>query len=166
MLRLFRVKGKVNWIALIISILIPLLVGFLSSYLVGSDAYNSFEELTKPGFAPPAWVFAPAWIILYTLMGIASYRVWMYRSNRSDVRSALIVYGVQLFFNFLWTIIFFGLGLRGVAYIEIIILLILIIITTIRFYKIDKISGYLMIPYILWVSFASVLNLSIWLLNK
>lgn len=165
MLRLFRVNGKINWLALIISILIPLSVGFLSSYLV-KDSYQTFQELTKPSFAPPASVFAPVWTVLYILMGIASYRVWMYGLDRQDVRTALVFYGLQLFFNFLWTIIFFGLGLRGLAYIEIIILLILIIITTSRFYKIDKTAGYLFIPYLLWTMFASVLNMSIWLLNK
>lgn len=164
MLKLFRVNGKINWLALIISILIPLTVGFLSSYFI-KDSYQTFQELTKPSFAPPASVFGPVWTVLYILMGIASYRVWMYGSNRQDVQNALVFYGLQLFFNFLWTILFFGLGLRGLAYIEIIILLILIIITTSKFYKIDKISGYLFIPYLLWVAFASILNLSIWLLN-
>lgn len=164
LLRLFRVNGKINWLALIIAILIPLLVGALSSYLAG-DSYQTFQELTKPSFAPPAWVFAPVWTVLYILMGIASYRIWMYGLNRQDVRGALLFYGLQLFFNFLWTITFFGLGLRGPAYIVIIILIILIMITTIRFYKIDKIAGYLLIPYLLWTMFASALNLSIWLLN-
>lgn len=165
MLNLFRVNGKINWAALIISIIIPLLVGFLSSYFI-MDSYQAFEELNKPSFAPPASLFGPVWTILYILMGIASYRVWMYGTDRQDVRSALLFYGLQLVFNFLWPIIFFGSGLRGLAYIEIIILLILVIITTFKFYNIDKTSGYLLIPYVLWVAFASVLNLSIWLLNR
>ncbi len=164
MLRLFKVNGRVNIRALFISILIPLLVGFLSSYLV-RDTYETFESLIKPSFAPPASVFAPVWTVLYILMGIASYRIWMYGTNRQDVCSALLYYGLQLIFNFMWTIIFFGLGLRGFAYVEILILLLLIIITTIKFYRIDKLAGYLLLPYLLWVSFASILNLSIWLLN-
>jgi len=165
LLRLFRVNGKTNWIALAISIMIPLLVGLLSAYLI-KDTFQNYAMLNKPSFAPPTQVFQPAWTLLYILMGIASYRVWMYGIGRPDVRSALFYYGLQLIFNFLWSIIFFGLGLRGLAYIEIIILLILIIITTIKFYRIDRIAGYLLVPYILWVSFASVLNLSIWLLNR
>lgn len=164
MLRLFRVNGRVNIRALFISILIPLLVGFLSSYLVG-DTYEAFENLIKPSFAPPASIFGPVWTVLYILMGIASYRIWMHGTNRKDVSSALVYYGLQLIFNFLWTIIFFGLGLRGFAYAEIMVLLFLIIITTIKFYRIDKLAGYLLVPYLLWVSFASILNLSIWLLN-
>ncbi|WP_432405916.1 TspO/MBR family protein [Wukongibacter sp. M2B1] len=164
MLRLFRVNGRINWSSLIISIMIPLLVGFLSSYFI-RDAFQTYGQLNKPSFAPPAQIFQPAWTILYILMGIASYRIWMYGIERSDVRSALFYYGLQLIFNFLWSIIFFRLELRGLAYIEIIILLVLIIITTIKFYRIDKVAGYLLVPYILWVTFASVLNLSIWLLN-
>ncbi len=164
MSRLFMVNGKVNLRALFISILIPLLVGFLSSYLVG-NTYETFESLNKPSFAPPASVFGPVWTVLYILMGIASYRIWMYGTENKEVSRALMYYGLQLMFNFLWTIIFFGLELRGFAYIEILILLLLIIITTIKFYRIDKTAGYLMIPYLLWVSFASLLNLSIWLLN-
>lgn len=164
MLRLFRVNGKINWIALFVSIIIPLLVGFLSSYFI-RDTYEPYAQLVKPSFAPPSQVFRPVWTLLYILMGIASYRVWMYGIEKMDVSNALFYYGLQLIFNFLWPIIFFGLGLRGLAYIEIIILLILIIITTIKFYRIDSIAGYLLIPYILWVAFASIINLSIWLLN-
>lgn len=162
---IFRVKGKVNYGALIISVIIPLAIGFISSFLVG-DSYEIFQELNKPSYTPPGWVFAPVWTILYTLMGIASYRIWMYGTENRGVRGALFTYGVQLILNFLWTIIFFGLQLRGLALIEIIILLIFIIITTIRFYRIDKTAGYLLIPYILWVSFAAILNFSIWRLNR
>ncbi|MCG8539380.1 MAG: tryptophan-rich sensory protein [Clostridia bacterium] len=164
MLELFRVNGRINFTALVVSIFIALSVGLLSSYFVMST-FEEYVELIKPSFAPPASVFAPVWTVLYTLMGIASYRIWMYGTEREDVRSALFYYGLQLFFNFLWTIIFFGLGLRGLAYLEIILLLILIIVTTVRFYRIDEIAGYLFIPYVLWVAFASVVNLSIWLLN-
>lgn len=165
MTSIFKVGGRVNYGALIISILIPLAVGFISSFLVG-DSYGIFQELNKPSFAPPGWIFAPVWTILYILMGIASYRVWMYETENREIRAALFVYGIQLILNFLWTIIFFGLQLRVVAFIEIIILLIFIIITAIRFYRIDKIAAYLLIPYILWVSFAAILNFSVWRLNR
>ncbi|EOD01493.1 TspO/MBR family protein [Caldisalinibacter kiritimatiensis] len=160
-MKLFKVNGKKNYLALIIAIAIPLLVGFLSSYLV-RDGYQTFETLNKPFFAPPAGIFAPVWTILYILMGIASYRIWML----PQVKKSLRLYGIQLFFNFLWSIIFFGLALRGLAFLEIIVLLILIIATTKSFFKLDKISGYLLIPYVIWVSFASLLNLSVWLMNR
>ncbi len=164
-MRILKVNGKVNYIALIIAILIPQLLGFASAYF-SRDAYAMFDELVKPDFAPPGWIFAPVWAILYTLMGVASYRVWMKRKENDDVKEALTWYGVQLIFNFLWTILFFTVGLRGIALIEILILLVLIIITAVKFYGIDKIAGYLFIPYILWVAFAAILNFSIWFLNK
>jgi tryptophan-rich sensory protein len=164
-MKLFEVNGKRNYIALIIAIAIPLLVGFLSSYFT-RDGFEVFQLLKKPFFAPPGEVFAPVWTVLYILMGIASYRIWMLGTEKLQVKKALRLYGIQLFFNFLWSILFFGLGLRGLAFIEIIILLILIIATTRRFHNLDKIAGYLLIPYIIWVSFASLLNLSIWLLNR
>ncbi|MFW6389904.1 MAG: TspO/MBR family protein [Halanaerobiales bacterium] len=148
---------------LIICLTIPLVTGLLSGYLT-ADEVKIYDELVLPAFAPPGWVFGPAWIFLYLMMGYASYRIWKKRYNY-NVKNSLSYYGIQLIFNFFWTIIFFGLGLRGFAFLEILILLILIIVTTIKFYDIDKISAYMMFPYIIWVSFAAVLNYSIWILN-
>lgn len=151
--------------SLIVAILIPQLVGILSGYLT-RDSMAAYQELIQPSFAPPGWVFAPVWIVLYLLMGIASWLVYKKRDeNEKGVQNALFIYGLNLFFNFFWTIIFFGLGLRGFAFVEIIVLLAIIILTTIQFYKIDKRTLPLMLPYILWVAFASVLNFSIWILN-
>ncbi len=162
---IFKINGRVSYGALILSIIIPLAVGFTSTLLVG-DSYEMFQQINKPSFAPPGWIFGPVWTILYILMGIASYRIWMQGIEKREVRVALFFYGFQLILNFLWTIIFFGLQLMGLAFIEIITLLIFIIITAVRFYKIDKVAGYLLIPYILWVSFAAILNFSIWRLNR
>lgn len=162
--RLIRVKGRINLKALLIFILIPVLVGYVSSRLT-MNSFEAYQQLQKPNFSPPGWVFGPVWTILYVLMGIASYRIYMYGIKRKDVKSALVVYFIQLFLNFLWSIIFFRLQLRGLAYIEILILAALILLTIDKFYKIDKPAGILMIPYLLWVVFASILNLSVWLLN-
>lgn len=158
-------KKPFNLLSLIIAILIPLAVGFLSSFLSRSGM-EAYQSLIKPAFSPPGWIFAPVWTVLYILMGIASYRIWRLGPENPEVRSALKSYAMQLALNFLWSILFFGLGLRFLAFIDIILLLIFILITTIQFYRLDKPAAYLMIPYILWVSFAAVLNYTIWQLNR
>lgn len=163
--KLISVNGNIDWGALIISIIIAEGIGYLSAaFSMTSPSY--YKELARPSFAPPAWIFGPVWIILYLLMAIAAYRVWMYRNTKKGVYRALFYYFLQLLLNFLWSIIFFRYRLIAIAFFEIIILLIFIIITTVKFFKIDKISGLLMIPYILWVSFASILNYSLWILNS
>jgi tryptophan-rich sensory protein len=153
-----KIKG------IIISIAIPQIVG-MSSALLTAGTMDIYNRLKIPAFAPPGWVFGPAWTILYALMGYASYRIWQKRANY-DVKSALTYYGIQLFFNFAWSLIFFRFALRGIAFFEILILLLLIIITTVKFSKIDRIAAYLMFPYIGWVSFAMILNYAVWVLNK
>ncbi len=160
-----RVITKKNILGLLISIAIAEGVGLLSALLT-MNTIDKYKLLEKPSFSPPGWVFPVVWSILFLLMGIASYIVYSRGLDRKGVKSALLFYVIQLVFNLLWSIIFFRLGLRGLAFIWIIALLILIIITTVKFFKISRPAGYLMIPYILWVIFASILNLSIWLLNK
>ncbi len=155
-----------NFLQALVSILISEGVGFLSSILSSGNMQQIFETLKQPSFAPPAWLFAPVWIILYALMGLAAYRIWKLGTDRKDVKKALYLYVIQLFLNFLWPIIFFRFGLIGLALLEIVILLLFIVLTTKSFLKLDKIAGYLMIPYVLWVMFATILNYSIWILNK
>lgn len=147
---------------ILISIAIPEAVGILSALLT-AGTMEIYKNLNQPAFSPPGWLFAPVWTLLYALMGYASYRVW--KSRDSGRRDALIFYGIQLALNFFWSIIFFRFQFRGIALIELIILLAFIVIATIKFYKIDKIAAYLMIPYIAWVSFAGILNYAIWILN-
>lgn len=161
---ILKVRNKYNIKILIFSILLPLSIGSLSAFL-GMSGANEYVELINPKWAPPSFVFAPVWTVLYILMGIASYRVLMYDIRWSKNRLAIILYYIQLLLNFLWSILFFRLELRGIAFIEILLLLFFIVLTYIKFYKIDKISAKLLIPYILWVSFAAVLNYSIWVLN-
>nr|WP_207659278.1 TspO/MBR family protein [Anaerobacterium chartisolvens] len=161
----FKVDGKFSLKKLIASILISEGVGIASSVFSMGSA-GIYKKLAQPWFAPPAWIFPPVWGLLFLLIGIAAYRIWMLGTDRKDVRNALLYYGIQLIFNFLWPIIFFTAGLRGLAFVEIIILLAAIIITTIKFFKLDKTAGYLMLPYVLWVAFASILNYSLWQLNR
>lgn len=164
MKKLFTVKGQIDLFALVISIIISEGVGFLSA-MYSMNMGDFYKELIKPSFAPPAWIFAPVWIVLYLLMGIAAYRIWMHGTYAKGVKSALFYYGLQLVFNFFWSIIFFRFRLVAIAFFEIIILIILILITTIKFFKLDIISGLLMLPYLLWVVFAAVLNYFLWILN-
>lgn len=123
---------------------------------------ENFAMLQKPTFAPPGFLFPVVWTILNVLMGIASYLVL---TSGKPTGNALIVYGIQLVFNFFWSILFFNLGLCMFAFLWLVLLWLLILLTTVLFYQILKPAGYLMIPYLLWVTFAGYLNLGICLLN-
>ena len=150
---------------MLVAIAIPEAVGMLSALLT-ADTMMVYMNLRRPSFSPPGWVFGPVWTLLYALMGYASYRVWNKRKEDPKVKGALGVYGFQLFLNFIWTILFFRMQLRGVAFVDIILLLALIAVTTVKFFNIDRSAGYIMIPYIMWVSFASVLNYAFWSINR
>ncbi len=144
-----------------------LIVGWLSSYATESNNDVWYPTLEKPSFNPPSWVFGPVWTILYIMMGIAAGIIWSkIDTQRETVKNALMFFGIQLALNALWSILFFGLKNPLLALIEIIILWLLIYETYIKFSKIDKTSGYLLIPYLLWVAFAFALNASIWWLNR
>ncbi|MCC5908798.1 MAG: tryptophan-rich sensory protein [Balneolaceae bacterium] len=123
-----------------------------------------YDSIQKPDWNPPAWVFGPVWTTLYTMMGVAGWLVWK-NYGFTDAKAALSVFLIQLILNGLWSQIFFGLQEPGWAFLEIILLLAAIILTTILFFEKNRVAGWLMIPYILWVSFATVLNGAIWWLN-
>ncbi len=159
-----HLKSIKNLKALIICIAIPLLVGMLAGF-ISSNSMEQFQNLNQPPLSPPGFIFPIMWSILYILMGIASYLVLTSNSSDKEKLSALKFYGLQLIFNFFWSIIFFNFELYLFAFVWLIILLLLIIITTIKFYNISKPAGYLLIPYILWVTFAGYLNLAIYILN-
>lgn len=165
MFGILKVGGKVKVINLILSVFIALAVGGLSGFL-GMSNMKDYETFAKPIFSPPAWVFPIVWTVLYILMGVAAYRIFQQGKAGKDTKKALVLYGIQLFLNFLWTIIFFRFRLYGLAFVELLLLLVFIMLTTFEFFKIDKIAGWLMMPYILWVSFAGVLNFAIWFLNS
>jgi benzodiazapine receptor len=164
MFNIFKVDGKTNIVALIISILLAEGIGFLSGFLSMTSS-SAYENFNKPSFSPPGWVFPVVWTILYFLMAVAAYRIWMKGKSGENVSKALLLYAFQLFLNFLWSIIFFRFRLYAIAFLELLVLLVFILLTTFEFYDIDKPAAYLMIPYIAWVSFAGVLNYTIWMLN-
>lgn len=141
------------------------LVGIAATPFTLSTISTWYQTLQKPPFSPPNWIFGPVWTILYFLMGVAAYLVWIKGLEKRAVKTALSIFIAQLVFNFFWSILFFGLHSPLLALIDILILWILILITIIKFHKISKIASYLLIPYILWVTFATILNLSIVLLN-
>ncbi len=152
---------KIQWKKLIICIVIPLAVGALSALLTGGGM-EAFKTLNKPAFSPPGWLFPVAWTILYILMGIASYLVL---TSGKQSKTALSVYGIQLVFNFFWSIIFFGFEAYLFAFVWLVVLWVLILATMILFFRISEPAAYLLLPYLLWVTFAGYLNYSIYLLN-
>jgi tryptophan-rich sensory protein len=163
MKKILKVKNDFNLFIFLLSIIITLGIGYLSSSFIRGYG-EMYNNLIRPVFAPPSWIFPVVWTILYIMMGIAVYRIWMVGKGEC-VRKALVLYFIQLVFNFLWPLIFFRFRLRAIAFLEIILLIIFIALTTAEFYKKDKISGNLMLPYLVWCIFAVVLNYSIWLLN-
>ncbi len=148
---------------LIKNLAIPLLVGAVAGFLTKEDVKEFMATAQKPSFMPPGWLFPVVWTVLYILMGISAYLAEI--SPKNDKSRAFIFYYAQLFFNFCWSFIFFTWNMYLLALIWIIVLLALIIITTIKFRKLNKLSAYLMIPYILWVSFATVLTYAVYTLN-
>ena len=154
---------KIQWKKLLLCLAIPLAVGGLATLLSGGMA--DFQEMVQPPLSPPGWVFPVVWTILYLLMGYASYRVVVSSAEQIQVRKALRLYGAQLALNFLWPLIFFGLEWYLVAFIVLAALWILIFLTVRAFCKIDEAAGNLLLPYLLWVTFAGYLNLGVYLLN-
>lgn len=152
---------KIQWKSLIICLAISLTVGSLSAFLT-RNSMETFNSIIKPAFSPPGWLFPVVWTILYILMGIASYLV-LTSGKPND--SALAIYSIQLVFNFFWSIIFFNMKLYLFAFLWLVLLWLLILKTALLFYQISKPAGYLMVPYLLWVTFAGYLNFSIYLLN-
>ena len=149
---------------LIVAVAIPLLVGGLSALLAGG--MSSFDSVQKPPLSPPGWLFPVVWSLLYILMGVASHIVYSASAPTYLKNGALLTYAAQLFFNFMWSIIFFRFEAYLFAFVWLVLLLILIITTAVRFYKIKPLAGILLIPYIIWVAFAGYLNLAIYFLNR
>lgn len=154
----------------IISILIPLAVGyassFISSFIAGIDTETYYSQLIKPGFAPPSFVFPIIWTILCILMGISAYKVMKKGYNVAKVSDAMFYYWLQLALSFIWSILFFGFDLRFTALVDLIILIIIVLIMIKKFEKIDKKASYLNILYLVWLLYALFLNYFIWMINK
>ncbi len=152
-----------NWKKLAISLAIPLAVGALAALLSGTmDTYSAMD---KPPLSPPGWVFPVVWTVLYLLMGYASYLVVTADAPQEQKRKALILYGLQLAANFVWPLLFFAAGMPLTALLWLILLWVLIFLTIRAFSDISERAGDLLIPYILWVTFAAYLNLGIYLLS-
>ena len=148
----------------IISILIAQAAGLIGSIFTITSLESWYQTINTPSWNPPSWLFGPVWTLLYLSMSISLYLIW----NQKDgvkTKTALIFFAIQLGLNTLWSIVFFGMRLPSAAFVEILILLIFIVLTIIKFFSISKVSAYLLIPYLLWVSFASLLNLYIVRLN-
>ncbi|WP_167848739.1 TspO/MBR family protein [Methanolobus halotolerans] len=155
----------VDWKKLIASIVICQLAGILGAIFTASAIPTWYASLEKPFFVPPSWTFSVVWTILYLMMGLALYLVWKKGWGSRDVRIAMGVFGLQLFLNFLWSILFFGLRSPLLGLIEIVFLWLAIIATIWSFYRISRTAGLLLLPYIVWVSFAALLNYYFFVLN-
>ena len=155
-----------NTIRFVLAVAVPLSVGALSGFATAGGVATWYPTLTKPTFNPPAWIFGPVWTVLYIMMGIAAFLVWRQGSPTPWVKPALALFTVQLIFNGLWSVLFFGMQSPGLAFAEIILLLLAIVATLWLFWRVVPIAGMLLLPYLAWVMFATLLNGSIWLLNR
>ena len=177
-----------NLLRLVVSIIICELAGVIGSFFTVSQISGWYGALNKPAFNPPAWIFAPVWTTIFILMGVSLYLVWTNKWlpvnkinlknkkpwNKLSVKflsgswkqlNIILIFAIQLVLNILWSLIFFGAHSAGVAFFELIMLWFAIIFTIVNFYRVSKLAAWLMLPYILWVSFAGFLNFFIWVLN-
>ena len=150
--------GLVGWLAL------SLAAGVVGSIATAEATRTWYPTLERPAFTPPAWVFGPAWTLLYILMGVAAWRVWR-TLGFAGARGGLGLFLVQLAVNAAWSFTFFHFRLPGWAFVHIVVLWVLIVATVMAFWRHDRSAALLLVPYLAWVSFASVLNFEIWRLN-
>ena len=157
-------------LAIAIKFIVCLAVTFSAALAASLFSRSALSEwyinLNKPFFTPPDWLFGPVWTVLYLLMALSAFLVWNKGLTNAVVRIALVLYLLQLILNFLWTPLFFGLRMPFFAFIEILLLWAAIVLTILAFARVSTAAALLLLPYILWTSFAAVLNLSIWLLNR
>lgn len=152
-------------IRLAIAIVVCELIGLIGTPFTISAIPTWYRSLNKPFFSPPNWVFGPVWTILYLLMGISVFIIWEKGLKKKKVKEAVWYFGIQLILNFIWTFLFFGLRSLLFGMIDIVMLWIFILLTILKFYKLSKPAAYMLIPYLMWVSFASILNFSVLILN-
>lgn len=154
-----------KYLQLAFFIFISELAGIVGSVFTSPAIPTWYASLNKPSFNPPGWLFGPVWITLYAMMGTASYLIWQKWNESGLAKIALVLFFVHLFFNALWSILFFGFKNPMLAFFEIMILWIMILVLVMLYWKLDKRASLLLLPYLFWVSFASVLNFYIWRLN-
>jgi translocator protein len=152
-------------IELIIAVLIAQTAGIIGAFFTAPAIPTWYAQLEKPDFHPPDGLFGPVWVALYTLMGVASFLVWRKRGANPYASGSLVAYAVHLMFNALWPVVFFGLRRPDWAFALIVVLWAMILTVMVLFFRVDRRATYLMLPYILWVSYAAVLNFSILQLN-
>ena len=158
-------KHKIQYGPLAAALAIPLAVGGFSAFLT-RDGMNYFKIVSKPPLSPPTWVFPVMWTILYLMLGAASYLIWVSGASNARRDRALTVYGLGLAVNFLWPIVFFTMRFYLTAFVLLLLLWILAVVTALLFSCIEEKAGKLLIPYIVWLSFAAYLNVGVWLLNR
>lgn len=150
---------------LIVAVLIPLIVGATSGFFTVTGVGSWYQTINKPSWNPPGWIFGPVWTSLYIMMGIALFLVWRAEVNPGVKKKAIVLFSIQLLLNFSWSFIFFNQQQIGWALVEIIILWVFILLTIFAFGKINPAAAWLLVPYISWVSFATILTYTIWKLN-
>jgi len=150
---------------LVLCIAIPLIIGIIGSFFTMPEVGGWYAGLQKPSFNPPAWIFGPVWTLLYILMGVSLWLVIRDGMSSRPVQQAVALFAVQLALNLAWSVIFFGMHLIAVAFIEVLILVIFIIATMLTFRRINPTAGWLFVPYLCWTAFASVLTGTLWFLN-
>jgi len=150
---------------LVASVFLCQIAGFLGSLFTIPAIPTWYATLKKPFFTPPNWIFSPVWISLFILMGISLFFVWQ-RQGHPQFKKALIFFFVQLILNILWSVVFFGLRAPLLGFMDIVFLWMAILFTILNFLKVSKFAGVLLIPYLLWVSFAALLNFSLWIQNR
>lgn len=161
----FRHSCMKNWLKLLISLALPLAVGAIAGLFTQPEIDSWYKSIQKPSWQPPNSWFGPVWTTLYALMGFAFFLVWKADASPSVKRPAITLYLLQLALNFLWSFIFFNQHQIGWALVDIIALWVLILLTIFAFARISKLAAWLLVPYISWVSFASILNFAIFQLN-
>ena len=155
---------RVKWKSLLLALALPLAVGGLSA-LVTRNQMAAFSQLNQPPLSPPAWLFPVVWTVLFLLMGLASYLVGRSDADSLLIRRALTFYGLQLVVNFFWPILFFNGKVYFIAFLWLLLLWGLILATMVQFARVRKSAAWLLLPYLLWVTFAGYLNLGLFLLN-
>lgn len=157
-------KNKIRPGLLILALAIPLCIGGVSAMLT-QDAMKIYHFVNKPALSPPGWLFPIVWTLLYLMMGLASYFVITSGADRGLIRKAMFFYGAQLVLNFAWSLLFFNYSLYLWSLIELLAMWLVIIVSTVHFFRADRRAGWLMIPYIAWVTFAAYLNFAIYRLS-
>ncbi|MBE5814929.1 MAG: tryptophan-rich sensory protein [Clostridiales bacterium] len=160
-----RSKERTNWKGLLVCLAIPVLVGAVSA-LVSRAGMERFAQVQKPPLSPPEWLFPVAWTLLYLMMGYASYVVWRSPAEKQRIDRALRWYGAQLCANFWWSPLFFSWSLYLPALGWLILMLVLVVVTLVCFWRIERRAGLLLVPYLCWLVFAGYLNAGVWLLNR